>query len=367
MTSSCSSLPRSLSWIRSITVSASVSWDLPNAWHMNPFCNQGHQDWLIPTTLQTAPSPPHYKLPHLHHTTDYPISTTLQTAPSPPRYRLPHLHHATDCPISTTLQTAPSPPRYRLPYLFLMLAHLSGTICLKHSATLILPPLSEQSSRCTCLIIISKLFFTALPIPSSDTACVCVVSVIVKRPVLPPHVVNGRSRNPLYYYYYYLHHATDCPISTTLQTALTPPGSYTPPPPPTTHTHIHKLSDFSGITNATMVLAKMKKQSPMIPSGITIAILVPDRKEKVALPARITGILPMSVPVHWGAGWRGAHYPTSRGPAGPWPPWWNPATHTQLLLHARWLDTSGNHNQHQNTSVSGLQPKLSQRSLLKTI
>ena len=32
--------------------------------------------------------------------------------------------------------------------------------------------------------------------------CVCVVSVIVKRPVLPPCVVDGRSRNPLYYYYY---------------------------------------------------------------------------------------------------------------------------------------------------------------------
>ena len=32
---------------------------------------------------------------------------------------------------------------------------------------------------------------------------VCVVSVIVKRPVLPLCVVDGRSRNPLYYYYYY--------------------------------------------------------------------------------------------------------------------------------------------------------------------
>ena len=33
--------------------------------------------------------------------------------------------------------------------------------------------------------------------------CVCarVVSVIVKRPVLPPSVVDRRSRNPLYYYY----------------------------------------------------------------------------------------------------------------------------------------------------------------------
>ena len=32
--------------------------------------------------------------------------------------------------------------------------------------------------------------------------CVCVVSVIVKRPVLPLCVVDGHSRNPLYYYYY---------------------------------------------------------------------------------------------------------------------------------------------------------------------
>ena len=40
------------------------------------------------------------------------------------------------------------------------------------------------------------------------SVCVCVVSVIVKRPVLPPCVVDGRSRNSLYHYYYYLiwHH-----------------------------------------------------------------------------------------------------------------------------------------------------------------
>ena len=65
--------------------------------------------------------------------------------------------------------------------------------------------LIQPPSRRTCLIIISKLFFTALPIPSSNTVCVCVrvcvVSVTVKRPVLPPN--DGRSRNLLYYYYYY--------------------------------------------------------------------------------------------------------------------------------------------------------------------
>ena len=52
--------------------------------------------------------------------------------------------------------------------LFLMLAHLFGRICLKHSATLILPPPLKPPSRRTCLIIISQLFFTALPIPFVD-------------------------------------------------------------------------------------------------------------------------------------------------------------------------------------------------------
>ena len=57
-----------------------------------------------------------------------------------------------------------------------MLAHLSGTICPKHSAILILPPHLKPPSRRTCLIITSKLFFTAVPIPSSDAVCafVCV-------------------------------------------------------------------------------------------------------------------------------------------------------------------------------------------------
>ena len=93
----------------------------------------------------------------------------------------------------------------------LTLAHVFGTVCLKHSATLILPPLLKPPSRHTCLVIISKLFFTAVPTPrvrcmsvrACVRACVCVVSVIVKRPVLPPCVVDGRARNPLYYHYYF--------------------------------------------------------------------------------------------------------------------------------------------------------------------
>ena len=80
------------------------------------------------------------------------------------------------------------------------MAHLFGTICLKHSATLTLPPLLKLPSRRTCLMTISKLFFTVVPIPSSDAVCVCVVSVIVKRPVFPHCVVDGRSRNPPCYY-----------------------------------------------------------------------------------------------------------------------------------------------------------------------
>ena len=89
---------------------------------------------------------------------------------------------------------------------------VSGTICLKRSATLILPPLLKPPSRRTGSITISKLsFFTAVPIPPSDVcvctcACVCMgvgaVRVIVKRPALPPCALDGRSRNPLYYYYY---------------------------------------------------------------------------------------------------------------------------------------------------------------------
>ena len=88
----------------------------------------------------------------------------------------------------------------------LTLAHLFGTVCLKHSATLILPPLLKPPSRRTCSITISKLFFTAVLIPSSNAqVCVCVclsvASVVVKRPALPPCAVDGHSTNPLYYYY----------------------------------------------------------------------------------------------------------------------------------------------------------------------
>ena len=64
------------------------------------------------------------------------------------------------------------------------------------------PPLLKPPSRRTCLTIISKLFFTAVLFPC-PVQCVCVVSVIVKCPVLPPCTVGGRSRNPLYYYYDY--------------------------------------------------------------------------------------------------------------------------------------------------------------------
>ena len=80
-----------------------------------------------------------------------------------------------------------------------------------------MPSLLKPSSRRTCSVTISKLFFTAVPIPPTNwrlcvcvcvcvcVCCVvlccvvlcCVVSVIVKRPVLPPCAVDGHYRNPL--------------------------------------------------------------------------------------------------------------------------------------------------------------------------
>ena len=104
-----------------------------------------------------------------------------------------------------------------------MLAHLSGTICLKHSATLILPPLLKPPLFLNCF---SQPCLSPRPtfcVCVCDVCvCVCVVSVIVKRPVLPPCMVDGRSRNPLYYYYYYYYYyylrvsapcqATVCPV-----------------------------------------------------------------------------------------------------------------------------------------------------------
>ena len=53
-------------------------------------------------------------------------------------------------------------------------------------------------------------------------ACVraCVVSVIVKLPALPPCVVDGHSRNPLYHYHY------QCVTSNAQQYIMTGYGKY---------------------------------------------------------------------------------------------------------------------------------------------
>ena len=48
---------------------------------------------------------------------------------------------------------------------------------------------------CVCVCVFSS--FVCVCVCLS----VCVVSVIVNRPVLPPCPVDRRSRNPLYYYY----------------------------------------------------------------------------------------------------------------------------------------------------------------------
>ena len=59
----------------------------------------------------------------------------------------------------------------------------------------------ERESVCVCVCV-----------------SVCVVSVFVKRPVLPPCAVDGRSRNSLYYNYYYKEpEAFDEPTNTGIQ------------------------------------------------------------------------------------------------------------------------------------------------------
>ena len=50
-------------------------------------------------------------------------------------------------------------------------------------------------------------------------ACVC-VCVTVKRPVLPPCAVDGRSRNPLYYYYYYYYFLHWLPVEQRIEYKL---------------------------------------------------------------------------------------------------------------------------------------------------
>ena len=52
---------------------------------------------------------------------------------------------------------------------------------------------------CNCL-------YSCLMYCACACVCVSVVSIIVKCPVLPPSVVDGRSRNPLYYYNFYYYY-----------------------------------------------------------------------------------------------------------------------------------------------------------------
>ena len=88
------------------------------------------------------------------------------------------------------------------------LAHLLGTVCLSHSATLILPPLLTLPSRCTYLVTISKLFHSHA-YPLIQCVCVCVwggggglvsFMLLQKHPVLQPCAVDWHSIKPLYYY-----------------------------------------------------------------------------------------------------------------------------------------------------------------------
>ena len=89
------------------------------------------------------------------------------------------------------------------------LAHLQGTVCLSHSATLILPPLLTLPSRCTYLVTISKLFHShAYPLIQCVCVCVCMgggggwvsFMLLQKHPVLQPCAVDWHSIKPLYYY-----------------------------------------------------------------------------------------------------------------------------------------------------------------------
>ena len=123
--------------------------------------------WGTPTILLSPPlSPQHPSFPDADACAEH----TLETGQDSISFQV-----SADFDLSNMIQTQKgSNKHHSVKELFLMLAHLSGTICLKHSATLILPPLLKLPSRRTWLIIISKLFFTALPIPSSDTVCVCV-------------------------------------------------------------------------------------------------------------------------------------------------------------------------------------------------
>ena len=56
---------------------------------------------------------------------------------------------------------------------------------------------------CVCYVCV----WCGVSVVSVRVCCVCVsvcvVSIIVKHPPLPPCAIDGRSRNPLYYYYYY--------------------------------------------------------------------------------------------------------------------------------------------------------------------
>ena len=106
------------------------------------------------------------------------------------------LRHPTHEPLSPFVKTQNN---------FLTMANLFGAICLKHSTTLILPPVLvlKPPSRRTSSIIVSKLSFSQPCPQSSRRACVrvCVVAVIAKCPMLLPCAANGRSKNHLYYYY----------------------------------------------------------------------------------------------------------------------------------------------------------------------